>query len=383
MKILHIFHDLLETGGTPFQVRSLVQAQADLGHDVLAVSYKGDSERISSNVQSVQLGKGLRSVLQFRKVLQSFKPHIIHLSGIWIPVHHVWLKEVFRFGVPCIISTNGNLSPHGFGVRFGGKRTHFYHIWRKELWHKYFDAPMLKAVACVHTPSKYEAEILAELGVTKRFVAPVGINASWIKSQPCDGRKLNDPVTFLHLGRLDIFHKGLDLVCDAVEVLMRSPNPKPFRVIMAGPSVNDSMEKLKKRVAGIGSEIFDFRDYVSGEEKKMLWTEADYFLNVYRYAGIALAPCEALGNGIPLIASLEGNLGDWTQRMNMGITVPLSGTHLADGMATVLEYSEDMYQRVSENAMKFCLSYSWEKVAQDLVDEYKRIIDDYSCGMMP
>ncbi|GJL59306.1 MAG: hypothetical protein NPIRA03_21630 [Nitrospirales bacterium] len=190
-------------------------------------------------------------------------------------------------------------------------------------------------------------------------------------------------MTFLHLGRLDIFHKGLDLVCDAVEILMRSRNQKPFRVILAGPSVNGSMEKLKKRVSGIGNKVFDFRGFVSGEEKNSLWTEVDYFLNVYRYAGIALAPCEALGNGIPLIASMEGNLGDWTERMNMGIVVPLSCEHLADEMATVLKYSEDIYQRLSGNAVNFCMTYSWGKVAQDLVDEYKKIIDDYSRESRP
>jgi len=378
MKILHVYRDLLSEGGIPYQTRCLVNSQARLGHHVITVSLDGKLQesvaRLSPLVESVVLSRGLRGLTQLRRVIQMHKPDIAHLTGLWIPLQQMWALQIGRAGIPYVVSTHGNFSPHGMNVRFGSKGQSPHRIWLKRLWHKLCDLPLLRYAAAVHAHSDYEKELVMAAGLSNVFIAPNGIDPEWSDPHKGRRRRLHKPVVFLHLGRLDVYHKGLDLVCEALQGLVKLGLSQRIKVIFAGPTVRDSRKKLEGVAHQLGNGTLEIRDAVWGKDKAPLWDEADYFLNLYRYGGQAIAPSEAIARGIPLIASREGNFGDWAIRKGFGIAAPLDAQKLQQVLTQILLAPTSDYEPLSTQALKFAQLYSWDRTAAEVIHGYQRAL---------
>lgn len=379
MKILHLYRDLLRRGGIPHQTRRLIEGQANLGNQVGSISLNGvlSAEFSAANptVKVELIQNGFAGMAGVRDCLRRHSPDLVHITGLWIPLHQLWTYEVVRAGIPYVVSTHGNLSPIGMKVRFGEKKVNFYHIWAKRLWHRRFDLPLLRRSAGVHAHSKYELQLLTSAGINNVFVAPVGVDDDWLNLADVGERHYHKRVTFLHLGRLDIYHKGLDLICEAAHKLVAAGLGTRCRFLFVGPTVKGSRATLQRMADELGSGVLEVRDPVWDKDKLPIWQEADYFLNLYRFAGIALAPCEAIGRGLPLLASREGNLGDWTVDANMGWTVPLDSESICTLIKKILNLSETDYHRLSSNALKFARTNSWTNIGQHVIAGYSGLLN--------
>jgi glycosyltransferase involved in cell wall biosynthesis len=379
MKVLHLYRDLLRRGGIPHQTRRLIEGQANLGHQMVTASLDGDlrGDFVTANprVKVELVANGFSGIMDLRNCVRRNKIDLVHITGLWIPAHQFWAREILRAGIPYVVSTHGNLSPIGMRVRFGEKATTFYHIWVKRLWHEWLDLSLLRHAIGVHAHSKYEETLLHSAGIANVFVAPPGVDYGWLNLAGMQRRRRHTRVTFLHLGRLDIYHKGLDLICEAAQRLVTAGLAQRCKFLLVGPTVHDSKASLQKLASTIASGILEIRGAVWGKNKLPLWEETDYFLNLYRFAGIALAPCEAIGSGLPLLASREGNLGDWTAEANMGWTVPLHSQRLYELIKHILCSSEADYHRLSTNAWNFAKTNSWSDVGKRIIDGYSSFLD--------
>lgn len=378
MKILHVYRDLFSEGGIPYQTRCLVKAQARLGHNVTIIALsgelKGSFENQNPAISCFVISWGWKGLCQLRNILRKSDPDIVHVTGLWLPIHQLWILEIVRAGVPYVVSPHGGLSPYGMMVRFGGKKQNIFHILAKRIWHRCMVIPLLKYAKGIHVHSKYEAELIRATEAAKVFIAPIGVDSTWLRPSQCGPRKLHQPITLLHLGRLDIYHKGLDLVVDALKDLVNAGRQVPVKVIFVGPAVNNSREVLEKQAAQLGPGILEIRGPLWGKEKDVIWEEADYFLNLYRFAGMAIAPSEAIARGIPLIASREGNFGDWTECSSMGFLLPLYSQFLKEKIAKILQVQEKEYQGLSENALRFSRIHSWDRIAKVVIEGYDRVL---------
>lgn len=378
MKILHLYRNFLGNDGTSYQTRQLVAAQEKLGHDVVTVFLKrpcpvNPPDR-ARHLRLHPLRPGLTGLRDLQGILRIFTPDVAHFSGTWIPIHQLWVAEVLRAGIPYVVTPHGNFSPYGQNLRFGGKPCYFYHVWRKKIWQRGLDIPLLRQAAGVHVHSRYEEELIQAVGVRRTFVAPTGFDAQWVHTRNAALRRIHKPVTFLHLGRLDIYHKGLDLICEVCQKIVERGLAGACKFLLVGPTVNESFQSLKEFAAKVGHGVMEMREAVTGTEKDRLWEEADYFLNLYRFAGIALAPSEALGQGIPLIASREGNLGDWVSSAGMGFVVPLDSEHIFEVIRKILDSPETDYSTLSRQAVAFARHFTWERAAEQVIEGYRKVL---------
>jgi len=378
VKILHLYRDLWFDGGIPYQTRCLIEGQIKSECTLTSFAQKGKPPETWPHLSRTNhlpvISSGLNSLFQLRKVLETNKPDLVHITGLWIPIHQLWALEVSRAKIPYVVSTHGNLSPYGMNVRFGEKRQSVSRILAKKFWHRFLDIPLLKKAAGIHVHSKYELDLVQALGIRKVFIAPNGIQSEWVGTHDGKRRKLHNPITFLHLGRLDIYHKGLDLICDALQSLVKTSGNHQIKVIFAGPTVNNSRKVLERLATQVGHGILEIRDGVWENAKESIWQEVDFFLNLYRYAGMAIAPSEALAKGIPLISTRESNFGDWATQEGFGFQVPLSHEKLLEKILYILNLSNQQYQSLSEKALEFAKAYTWNRVALDVAQGYQRIL---------
>ena len=381
MRILHAYRDLLMKGGRPTEVRALLPPLAALGHEVHAVCLAAEepvgADALAPGVTIHHVPDGIGSGADFGRILKQVAPDIVHFAGgTRIVSQSVWIRQTRRLGIPYIISTNGNVSAGAFQHRFGQKRSSPIQTLGKKAFHRFVDLPHLRAAAAVHALSDAEAALHAGMGVRRSFVVPWGVPPDWLGDPAVPARKtLAPPITFTYLGRLSIVHKGLDLVVDAFGKVAAAGLGDRFRVVLAGTTEGDSMDVLKRTVADLGVPGIAFPGATFGEAKDRLWAETHYFLHLCRYNGFALAAREALARGVPLLATRESDMGDWVERHDMGVVVPLDATGLSEAIIGLLNGEGGRYQAMTEHAMTFAKDTSWDAVAEAIVAEYARVLE--------
>ncbi len=378
MKILHAYPEITSRGGRPHDCRQLATHLARIGNDVRVVGLARPEEngRIfpDETVGVEVIRPGLAHLARFTGVLKEFEPDIVHFTGgPRIPVQNSWARQARRLGIPFVLSGCGNLSEPTFRHRWGTKPNYFYHQWMKRLYYTAFDSHLITESAFVHTASNTEAEIATKLGAQATVTIPFGMDRRWIRDthRPIDATAT--PIVFTYLGRLSTIHKGLDLILDAFELLTAKGLGDQIKLILAGTSENGSMDALKSAAAAAGITNVEFPGGLWGDDKHKLWDETHYFLHMCRFNGFALATREAVGQGIPIIATMESDFGDWVKRFNMGAVVELSGASLASKIEYLL-VQHDQYPALCNGAVEYSRATTWDNIAADMDVAYRSVL---------
>jgi glycosyltransferase involved in cell wall biosynthesis len=361
----------------PHQTRRLLEAQAQLGHEILTASLFSEEPAFQSRQATVshfQARSAVRGLRALRRELEAFRPDVAHVSAVLVPTHHAWTRVLRRSGVPYVVSPHGLLNPIGINTRFNAKAGSMHRIWMKKSFARLVDLPLLRCAAGLHAQADHESELLAGFGLANVYTVPLGVDREWIGKDTASRLEPHAPITFSYLGRIDIHHKGLDLVLAGFRELARRGLGKDARLIIAGSDVAGSRRTILQAAHEAGLANVEVRDPAWGAEKDRLWEETDYFLGIFRYAGMARATAEALGHGIPVIASRESNWGDWVRRHNMGFCVAPEARAVSEELCRIVAHETAGYAARAENARSFAVSHSWQWVAAQIVRVYEILL---------
>ncbi|MBW1975518.1 MAG: glycosyltransferase [Deltaproteobacteria bacterium] len=348
-------------------MRFLAEAQLDLGHDVMAIADESIREAISK-VPVKHIPYTPCSLFNIRSVFLELSPDIVHVSAPLIPMDALFSGIVhIAHKVPVVISPHGVLNPLGVKVRFGGKPRSRLAIILKRIFILLVVQPLLRSARLIHAEAQYEAKILRKMGAKRVIAVPMGINEEWVREPRIS---MSDCRTFTYLGRLDIYHKCLDLILQSAEFLMTQGYK--FKIRLVGSDVSGSMSWLIEYVS-----VKRLTKYVSiepptwGIRKEELFEYTDFFWGVFRYAGMARACGEACGRGIPLIVSREGNWGDWVAHSNIGIVTQLTVDDISAALIKAIQLAPQDYEAMSVRAFKYAKSNTWSAVAEQFIASYE------------
>ena len=112
-------------------------------------------------------------------------------------------------------------------------------------------------------------------------------------------------LTILHLGRLDVNHKGLDILLRA----FAKSGLNQARMVLAGPDWNQGRATLEAEAAALGClDRVEFPGAIYGEAKDRLLRSADLFVACSRWEAFNLSLVEAMARGTPVLVSDRLNL---------------------------------------------------------------------------
>ena len=308
-------------------------------------------------------------------VVRNLQPDVAHIKALWTPAHAAAAKTLRRLGVPYVVEPGGHLNPYLLRNRFGGKMTGLLSIFKKAVWRGFVDLPMCRAASGLRALSRWEAEQMRSLGLNHVVTLPLGVNSEWVlprESKSVGTRAGGGPLTVGYLGRLDIIQKGLDLLLEAAR-LFKERAAFNVRCILAGPDLGGSAQTIRRSIEAAGLTNTTLLGPQMGEDKRKFLMGIDLFYHCSRLEEMAKLAREAVGAGVPVLASAESNFGDWVQEHHAGLMTKLDAGDIVKTIEILLNYP-NWLAKMRSNTLTFCEPFTWDNVARQMMEFYAEIL---------
>jgi phosphatidylinositol alpha-mannosyltransferase len=372
MKIaLVIPYDIIYPGGVASHIASLYHQLVRMGHDVKVIGPASNvvttfgtrfipigkphpfpaSDSISRVPFSLNLGREIKAILAREKF------DVIHLHEPFVPM---LCSAVLRFSDAVNIGTF-HAADGKPGYNFGWPLGRMMLRRRRRKLH----GRIAVSVPAMKFASKYVPGGYA--------IIPNGIDLSHFpaETRPIplfdDGRP-----NILFLGRLEK-RKGLDCLLEAYRQLKREMPEARLLVVGGGTRLRKKYERWIGR-HGIQDVVFAGR--VSDDDRARYFRTATVYCSPAtgrESFGIVLV--EAMASGVPIVASdIEGYASVLTHGQEGLLVPPLDPAKLAEALKTVL-LDKVMQQQMADKGLTTAQSYSWDEVAQRVVNYYQTVLD--------
>lgn len=229
---------------------------------------------------------------------------------------------------------------------------------------------------------------LYQIGKDKVSIIPPGVDTSHFYPIPPDEAKgfvgvPPEEKMLLFVGRIEPL-KGIDKIIHAIANLRKGDvlsNCPHYLIIIGGDpdapaaEMNEEMQRLQllSRDLEIGNLVL-FLGKQSQDTLPYYYSAAEMVLVPSHYESFGLVALEAMACGTPVIATQVGGLTHLIKDGVTGFTVPDDDPQQLELSMTQLICKEEIRQQMSNQALAYAKSYSWEKIAPRIVVEYQRLI---------
>ena len=203
-----------------------------------------------------------------------------------------------------------------------------------------------------------------------KFVATNGINIPDLKKQQFRDSKLK----FVYVGRLDAYHKGLDIMVEGVASVAEILRAEDVMIDIYGPDILGRREHLNGLIQehGVG-DIIKLHDSIFKDEKECVLLDADAFIQTSRFEGMPMGILEALSYGIPCLVTEGTTLADFVRKNNVGWACDTSTEGIAEAIKNVLSQRNEFLEK-SQNARDAVIrDFAWDSISKATVDKYAEL----------
>ncbi len=182
-------------------------------------------------------------------------------------------------------------------------------------------------------------------------------------------------VRFVYIGRLDIYHKGLDIMLEAVKIAKPEMKKANARLDIYGPDYQGRYESVQRLVAekDVG-DIVELRHELEGEEKERVLLSSDVFLQTSRFEGMPIGILEAMGYGLPCLITEGTTLKSFVEEKNTGWAAEGTAASVANALLRAIEERESFKEKSVNGREAVRREFSWERIAEKTVKEYESLI---------
>lgn len=358
MKILHVAPLSMNlSAGPTYSVPNLVEAQNKINgikSDLLISLETTEREKEYFYLYDFT---NKTSLLSF---IYSYDIVVFHSTYI---IEHVKIAKLLRtINKPYIIVPRGGFTKSAKNIK----------KWKKKIadlfiFNKYFDSS--NAIHFLTNKEKHDS--VHHTG--NDFIIPNGINLPNIDKIISSNKQTID---FVFIGRIDIYHKGLDLLVESVSLIKNELLNTKVKINLYGPDVRKSIIQLIKLIKSKGlEEIICINDPVFNEEKSKILINADFFIQTSRFEGLPMGVLEALAYGLPCILTPGTNLSKEISQFGSGVVVENNPRSIANGILTMINiYDSIEYLLMRKKSISMANEYSWINIAERSIDHYRKIV---------
>ncbi len=288
---------------------------------------------------------------------------LVHLHSVFVPAN-IAVARAWRG--PYVVSPHGGYDPVSL------RRRRF----RKLTYGRLFERALLRGAALVTALTTVEQQqVLRYAGPVPTAVVPNGVAmppASPAADRAADHLRRSLGLAgsqrlAVYVGRLDVLHKGLDLLLDA---LASAPS---WRLLLVGPDHRGGQAALEERARRLRVEPrVHFAGAVDAAGVCTALRGADAFVLASRWEGLPMALLEALACGVPAVVSPA------VERV-VGVAAAGAGwapTHGQFGptLEAVPHRDETAWQDKRAAARSLAAAYDWASVAARYEAVYQQLL---------
>jgi len=343
MKILHIVEIGKRANGIGTVVEHLYKEQLQLGQDVRIVT-------INQNIayQHLEIITCI-SQKEFDDFIFQWHPDTVLFHSIWAMQYIKFAKSLKRQQIPYAIML------HGADSKVNRQSAPFKKWLVNTLW---FNRFMHDAKALIFLSKEEENNCLSAKKNKTTVVIPNG----------CDKREFsedrlchNEPINIIFLGRFAKFHKGIDVLLDALEIL-KTQGYNGATVRFYGNKNDIDFQYLKDRLPALKG-IATYCGRVYGPEKEQVLQDADALILTSRFEGMPMSVLEALSYGVPCILTPGTNMAEDIESSGAGWKAQFNPQSVADTIVQAGYELRRNYVYYHKAAYTLSLKYDWRESA--------------------
>lgn len=269
-------------------------------------------------------------------------------------------KQLRKMGIPYIIVPR---------CSFTRQALNNHAKWKKKIAHWLLFNTFFKGAIAIQYLTEQEKHDSEPFICPRSFIIPNGINLPNISSKTFN----NDGLKGLFIGRIDIYHKGLDLLVEAIIENASYLRNKKVTFDIYGPKNEDYLKLLQLTKDNNIKDIFILKGEISGNEKDRVLRNSDFFIMTSRFEGQPMAMLEALSYGLPCVASEGSYMDDIIEKSNAGIGCGVSVKDIGRAFHILID-NKDKLPLFSSAARSLAKKFDWNTQAKELHNIISQLI---------
>lgn len=356
MKILFISHLSQNiAAGMNWSVPARIKAQEKMD-DVFWVNTTKALMPHYGDVMAFHMLKDLGEALTLSIMPPPFdRPDIVVFEGLYFKEYLDLAKELRKTKTPYIIVPRGSMTHQAL---------HNHSHWKKFFAHLLYFNCFIRHAWRIQYLTKQEADDSTKRFRTPYFIVPNGATMPSVKKEKFS----ENGIHAVFIGRLDMYHKGLDLLLDAVTLCADELRKASFTLAIYGPKKYDYQlieEEIGKRAI---ADFVSLNGEVSGSDKEQALLSADLFVMTSRFEGHPMGLIEALAYGLPCFVTPGTNMYDEISDADAGWTCQGNVDDVKSRLLQVVR-ERGAFASKSHNARLLAQRYDWSKLANDFHKE--------------
>lgn len=288
------------------------------------------------------------------------KPDLVVFHEVYKKKYLALYKNLKKNNIPYIIVPHGSLTETAQKKKWLKKKTA-----NALLFNKFIKGA--KTIQCLS-----ETECAETKFEVKKFIGTNGIDIPEKKKEHFseDGLKL------VYIGRYDIFHKGIDLMLNAISSIADFMRENRITLDMYGFDYEGREEDVRKLIKSLKLEDFVFyHEGITGKEKEDVLLDSDAFIQTSRFEGMPMGILEALSYGLPCIVTDGTNLRKNIEDADAGWSAGDNSETIAEALKK-LYLEKNILPEKSKKAIELATSFGWDRIAEDTVKNYSVTINE-------
>lgn len=302
---------------------------------------------------------GNRKIMNFPKPFD--KPDLVILQSFYIPEDCRIAYYCTRHRIPYIIVPRGALTQ---GAQKKKKA-------KKALGNLLMFARYARNAAAIQYLTEQEHRDSGDRWNKKHIIIPNGVKKKRTTKTWTDKAALKG----VFIGRLDIFHKGIDLLIHSCYRNRRLMIDSQCTIDIYGPWSNDSAAISNLIVAADLGSVIQLKDELHGQDKERVLLDSDFFVLTSRFEGHPTGLLEALSYGLPCLITRGTNMLDEVVEFDAGWTAEATIECLSETLRTLI-IERRCLERKGTNALALSSQYAWDVLAEKSHCEYSRVLNE-------
>lgn len=309
-----------------------------------AITDRLESKGITLLYLNKKRGLDISLIWKLVRVMKDYEIDIVHT--------HLY---VMQYAIPAAIIAGVKIRIHTVH-NIASKEVEGYRKCLSYLFYKYFN------VIPVSISPIVQETVVSQYHLFKQQT-PIVYNGSDLSR--CIEKKnyqASEPFRILHIGRFNP-QKNHSVIIAAAEILKNEGYK--IRVTLVGGAGDEEERKLEVKKRGLENEII-FKGLQSNVYP--FYEEADCFILPSIYEGMPVTLVEAMGCGMPIVASAVGGVPDMIDNEISGLLIQPNASDLANALRRLMR-DEKLREKIGKRAKEKSILFS----AQQMYEGYDKI----------